>query len=282
MAGLQKEVWVAGIKENPIPDTSFVTASTDMSEYVENNKLHLAEAGLEPAVLEDYFVGNEVDLPTATIADVPSEVVLRTYSTEQTRHRDLQEMELQYNKRLSVIARHATALAKNIGKRAAHAWAPQINDAFNKVIVLGANDKLSSAVIDMQLFYAGLDKTENLNICLTPDHMASLRKENLQLYKEIMSEKGMTFYGFKVYSYSNCPLFTSAGVKRPFNATALAGDKKASFTWCSDETFRCFGDIEMYENLRDAGSQADNISYAQRALVGNIRASNSKYLGAIV
>ena len=32
MPGLQKEVWVAGIKENPVPDSSFVAASTDMSE----------------------------------------------------------------------------------------------------------------------------------------------------------------------------------------------------------------------------------------------------------
>ena len=280
--GLQKEVWIAGIIENPVPDHSFVSASTDMSEYVENNKLHLAEAGLEPAVLEDYFVGNEADLPTATIADVPSEVVLRTYSTEQTRHRDLQEVELQYNKRESVIKRHATSLAKNIGKRAAYAWSPSVNNSNNKIIVLGANDKVSNAVIDMQLFYAGLDKTDNLNICLTPEHMASLRKENLQLYKDIMSEKGATLFGFKVYSYSNCPLYTNVGIKKPFGALAAAGDKKSSFTWCSDEVFRCFGDVNVYEKLSDAGSQADNISYAQRALVGNIRASNPKYLGAIV
>ena len=61
MAGLQKEVWIAGIQENPIPNTSFVFASTDKSEYVENNKLHLAEAGIEPDVYENYFEGNEND-----------------------------------------------------------------------------------------------------------------------------------------------------------------------------------------------------------------------------
>jgi hypothetical protein len=282
MAGLQKELWVAGIIENPIPDHSFVMASTDMSEHVENNKLHLAEAGLEPAVIEDYFVGNEVDLPTATITDVPSEVLLRTYSTEQTRHRDLQETELSYKKRESVVKRHAAALAKNIGKRAAYNWAPQLNDTFNKVTVLGATDKVVDAIIDMELFYADLDMTENLNICLTPAHMAKLKKEDLVLYKLIKSDKGADLYGFKVYGYSNCPLFTSLGVKKPFGAVAIAGDKKASITWCSDETFRCFGDVKAFETLGAAGSQADNISYAQRALVGNIRASNPKYRGAIV
>ena len=81
MADLQKEVWIAGIQENPIPNTSFVFASTDKSEYVENNKLHLAEAGIEPDVYENYFEGNENDLPLQAITDIPNEVVLKTYST---------------------------------------------------------------------------------------------------------------------------------------------------------------------------------------------------------
>jgi len=34
--------------------------------------------------------------------------------------------------------------------------------------------------------------------------------------------------------------------------------------------------------LRDAGLQADILSFAQRALVGKIRANNPKYLGAII
>lgn len=280
--GLQKEIWVAGIKENPVPDHSFVMASTDMSEYVENNKLHLAEAGLEPAVHEDYFVGNENELPTATIEDVPSEVILRTYSTEQTRHRDLQEVELQYNKRESIVGRHRSSLAKNIGERAAWNWAPAQNDAHNKVTVLGQNDKVINAIIDMQLFYANHDKTENLNICLTPEHMAMLRKENLEIYKAINSEKGAMLFGFKVYSYSKCPLFTESGDKRPFGSVPVAGVKRASFTWCSDEVFRCFGDVNVYETINHSGLQADILSFAQRALVGNIRANKPKYLGAIV
>jgi len=280
--GLQKEIWVAGIKENPVPDHSFVTASIDMSEYVENNKLHLAEAGLEPAVHEDYFVGNENELPTATIEDVPSEVILRTYSTDQTRHRDLQEVELQYNKRESIVGRHRTSLEKNIGKRAAWSWAPLENGPNNKVIVLGANDKVVNAIIDLQLFYASKDKTEGLNICLTPEHMAMLRKEDLAIYKMINSEKGALIYGFRVFTYSNCPLFDASGKKKPFGAIALANDKKGSFTWATDEVFRCFGDVNVYETLKHSGLQADILSFAQRALVGNIRANNPKFLGAIV
>ncbi len=279
MAGLLKEVWIAGIKENPIPKTSFVMASTDKSEYVENNKLNLAEAGVEPSVYEDYFAGSETDLPITTITDIPNEVLLKTYSTSRTRHRNLQEIELSYNKRASVVGRHKKVLDLNLAKRAAFAWSPAADNAFNKIITLGAGSFVD-AVIDMQAFYEGLDLTDNLNVCLTPADRAKIRKENKVLYKEINDEG--TMYGFKVWGYSQNPLYTSAGAKKPFGAVRAAGDLQASFFWCSDETFRCFGDVEMYETIRSAASQADEISFAQRALVGNIRATTPKYLGAII
>lgn len=280
MAGLQKEVWIAGIQENPIPNTSFVFASTDKSEYVENNKLHLAEAGIEPDVYENYFEGNENDLPLQAITDIPNEVVLKTYSTARTRHRDLQEVELSYNKRMSVINRHKTSLSKNIGVRAAFAWSPNANNDFNKIMNLDANASIIDAIIDMEAFYNGLDIYDGMNICLTADHMARIKKENKNLYKEILSTN--TMYGFKVFRYNKNALYTSAGVKKPFGAVKENGDKVCSFTWVTDEVFRCFGDTEVYETLRSAASQSDEISFAQRALVGNIGATNPKYLGAIL
>lgn len=279
MAGLQKEVWVAGIQENPIPDNSFVFASTDKSEYVENNKLHLAEAGIEPGVHEDYFAGSETDLPLATITDIPNEVVLKTYSTERTRHRGLQEIELQYNKRASVTNRHKVSLAKNIGKRAAFAWAPAANNASNKIITVGEGTFIS-AIIKMKAFYNGLDMYDNLNICLTAEHMGMIEEEDTVLYKKILDTNKM--YGFKVFNYNQTALYTAAGAKKPYGTVKAVDDKNCSFTWSSDETFRCFGDTEMYETIRSAASQADEISFAQRALVGNIRATNPKYLGAIL
>ncbi|WP_294958698.1 hypothetical protein [uncultured Flavobacterium sp.] len=277
---LVKSVWVAGIKENPIPDNSFVFASVDLSEYVNNNTLNLAEAGIEPDVHEDYFASNEDDLPLADVADIPNEVVLKTYSTERTRHRDLQECELSYNRRMSVINRHKTALAKNIGVRAAYNWTPTTDNAFNKIMNLGANDSIIDAIIELEAFYNDLDITEGLNICLNAKHMARIKKENKNLYKEILKEKEI--YGFKLFRYSKNPLYTSAGVKKPFGSVAEATDKRASFTWVTDEVFRCFGDVNMYADLARAGIQADEISFAQRALAGKIRGNNPKYQGVIL
>ena len=178
MEGLQTEVWIAGIKENPIPDNSFVHQSVDLSQYVEHNKLHLAEAGVEPPVHEDYFATANNPLPVADIADIANEVVLHTYSTEQTRHRQLQEIELAYDKRSSVIQRHRVSLAKNIGKRAAYAWAPKKDDAWNKVCNLAASDSVIDAIIDIKSFLEGKDIYDGINICLNAAHFARLRQED--------------------------------------------------------------------------------------------------------
>ncbi len=282
LAGLQTELWVPGIKENPVPDTSFLSASVDMSEHVEHNKLHLAEAGIEPDVHEDYFLNNQNPLPVTDIQDIPNEVTLKTYSTDQTRHRELQEVELQYNKRESVIGRHRASLAKNIGLRAAFSWTTDQDTDFTKLTVLGANDSIIDALIDAEAFFGGLDKYENLNACLPPEHLAKLRKEDKKLYKDMMANPGEIFYGFRIWRYSQTPLFDNANDKKPLGSLPGIGDKRSTFMWTSDEVFRCFGDTEMYATLRDSGLQADTLSFAQRALVGKIRAANPKYLATII
>lgn len=280
MMALQTQVWTSEIIENPFPDGSFVKKSKDLSEWVDHDKINLVEAGVEPAVYEDYFNGSETALPLANINDIPHEVVLKTYSTEQTRHRDLQDVELQYDKKASIIKRHKQALDRNMAVRASFAWTPAATNAFNKLTTLAPGDSAVDAIIDIQAFMASLDLNGDLNMCLTPELMARIRKEDKVLYKDILNEQKM--YGFNVFQYSKSPLFTSANVKKPMGSAPEAGDKRASFFWATDEVFRAMGSVEMYANLRDSAFQADTLSFAQRALIGAMRASNPKYFGAIV
>ncbi|MDB0601080.1 hypothetical protein PL373_07960 [Tenacibaculum maritimum] len=283
MAGLQQEVWIQDIKENPIPDNSFVFASTDKSPYVKNNVINLIEAGVEPATHENFFEQNpDAELPIADVSDIPHDVTLKIYSTEATRHRNLEEVELVDGTRQSIVARHKTSLAKNIGKRAAHAWTASTSDAFNKLMNLGANDSVIDAITDLRAFYMAKDINDGLNLCLTPEHWARIKKEDKKLYKELMADKNKVYADFRIFTYSKCPLFTSAGAKKPYGAAAEAGDRKASFTWVTEETFRCFGDTEMYFEPKKARIQADLLSFGQRALVGAVRANSPKYFGAII
>lgn len=282
-AGLLTEVWTSHLAENPMPDTSFIMQSQDLSAYVENNKLNLAEAGVEPTVHEDYFRTNSNELPVQSIEDIPHEAILKIYSTNQTKHNNLLEVELSYDKRSSIINRHRKALAKNMAKRTAFAWAAATNDANNKILNLNANDSVIDALIDMQAFFEELDvDMSGMNIILNSGHLARIRKEDKKLYKEIRSEKGATLYDFKIHTYSQTPFYTASGQKKPWGATAQPTDKKSSIIWHEDEVFRCFGDADMYATLGHSGHQADLISFAQRGLTGKIRGNAPKYFGVIL
>jgi hypothetical protein len=51
LAGLNKEIWLAEIMEKFYPDWSFLSVVRDLSMFVENNTINLAEAGVDPNVL---------------------------------------------------------------------------------------------------------------------------------------------------------------------------------------------------------------------------------------
>lgn len=281
--GLQKEVWIADIKEKPLPDTSFIAQSTDLSSFVDNNILHLAEAGVDPDVHLNYFTQNSDELPIQSIEDIPHEVILQIWSTSQTRHNKLLEAELSYDKRASVLNRHRNALAKNMAARTAYNWAASADNEFNKILNLGATDSVIDALFDMQAFMRNHDlDMSKMNVLLEANHAARIKKEDKKLYKEISSEKGADIADFKVFFYSKTPFYTSAGAKKPFGATVDAGDKKSSIIWSSEEVFRCTGDVDIYATLGHSGWQADLMSMGQRALNGKIRSNAPKYFGAIL
>lgn len=281
--GLQTEVWVGDIKEQPLPDTSFITKSQDLSAYVNNNTLHLAEAGVDPDVHLNYFSNNDDPLPIQAIDDIPHEVVLQIWSTNQTKHNNLLEAELSYDKRASVLNRHRNALAKNMAAKTAHAWAAATNDAFNKILAIGPTDSVIDALTDMQAFFRDLDlDLSTMNIILQSDHAARIRKEDKKLYKEISSEKGARISDFLIHFYSKTPYYTSGNALKPWGSAVTGTDKKSSIIWSEDEVFRCTGEVKIYPTLADSGFQADLMSMAQRALNGKIRANSPKYFGAIL
>lgn len=73
---IEKELWVDIIKEQPIQEGDFLNESEDLSALVDNNTLHLAEAGVEPEVFIDndtYPVGivQREDVPEGHPAAYP-------------------------------------------------------------------------------------------------------------------------------------------------------------------------------------------------------------------
>ena len=83
MEGLNREIWVPEIIEKFYPSDSFLTHSKSLDAWVDNNKLNLQEAGVDPEV----YVDNELyPIPIAARTDIPHEIVLKRFDTENTVH----------------------------------------------------------------------------------------------------------------------------------------------------------------------------------------------------
>ena len=66
--GLNKEIWLPGIIEHFIPETSFVNEARNLDAWTDNGFLNLQEAGVDP----DVIVNNEVwPIPIIRREDVP-------------------------------------------------------------------------------------------------------------------------------------------------------------------------------------------------------------------
>ena len=275
--GLATEVWLPDVKEDPYPDASFVNAATDMSALVDNDKINLTEAGVDPDVLKNNTV---YPVPDAVAADSPLSIELNYYDTTSTIVRNAVAIELAYDQRTLYANKHKKALAKRIGQDAAYSYAPAQHNAanFNTVLNLAANDSIIDAIIDMKAAFTG---QEGVNLVLDPTHMAKIAKEDKVLFKAIMAEKGATFYGFKIWEYTHNPFYIGAtGAKAAFGAAFVAGThKRSSFVFVGSEVMRADGTIKMFSRLNDPDIKGDKFNFQKRTLVLPLR---NKFQGAIL
>lgn len=278
--GLNKEIWIPELIEAFYPDWSFLNEADDMSEWVDNDVINLAEAGVEPNVLIN---NNTYPVPFAERTDTPISLTLNTYDTEGTVIRDAEVAELVYAKRQSILTQHKNALANKIGLHAAHNYAPAGNTTYTPVL-----DKTASSTFDIEFFIEMESMFNDLGVplgkrvaVLTSGHLADIRKQNLNLFKEVANKPGTELYSFKLYYYPNNPHYTvSTKTKKAFGASINpATDKKASFFFYGGSVMRALGSTKMFERLNDPEQKGDILNFQQRALV---LPKVNKYLASII
>lgn len=279
---IEKELWLTMIKEGFIPDTSFLSRCVDMSEFVEANKLHLAEAGVDPTVLID---NTTYPVPAAQREDVPKELLLHTFDTENTIVRNIEEKESAYSKMESVARSHRTALIKKTSAFAAYNWCPGEDGEFTPVIKTeGALNKSGvkkvsfEDFLNMEMKYRQLDVDMNsLVAVLNPLHLSDLMAEDMKLYKEVLTAGKL--FSFTLFNFNNLPLFdTTTGKKKAFGSAVTENDTQASLVYCDTEVMRAMGDTEVFVKYKDPDQRGDVLGYQQRFTAYPIR---GKYTGAI-
>lgn len=179
---IEKQLWIAMLKEGFIPSTSFLSRSVDMSEFVEYNKINLAEAGVDPKVLVD---NTNFPIASAQRTDTPLELPLHTFDTENTIVRNIEEKESAYKKMESVVRAHRNALNRQTASFAANNWAPSKNADMTPVRATTGAPNASGQkalsfedILQLRSWFTGRDvPVDSLVLVLNAIHEADLLAE---------------------------------------------------------------------------------------------------------
>lgn len=284
---LNKEVWINQLKENFYPESGFLNFVLDFSGEVENNKIHIASAGIDPKVLV-----NNTTYPIKIVGreDEDNELELDTFETENTIVRRPEAIEYSYNKLESVVRQHRSTLQKSVAIKAAHSIAPNEDGEFTPLVLTtgevdGNRKRLTFADILTlkERFDTAEIPLEKRYLVLHPKHVSDLLLEDLKLFKDltnIVDGKPTRFAGFGTLSFPHMATYniTENSVKK-----VAYGDPSTnnfcSFAFFGDEVMKADGDIYMYSREDDPEERATIVGFDKRFICLPIR---NKGIGAIV
>jgi hypothetical protein len=279
MAGLNKEIWLPELMEGFYAEDNFLNEARDMSAFVENDKINLADAGVNPDVLVN---NSTYPIGISERSDVPLALELDMYDTKNTLLRNAEAAELAYDKRSSVLYGHRQALKMKFLEKAAHQFAPSTNSANTPVLeTTGSDNGLGFKSItfeDILTLEGKFDEaeipSEGRVLVLSATHKAELRKADLKLYTSVFSSEN-TYGGFKIYTLASkrMPVYNkTTKTKVAYGAAAAPStDTTCSFAFHKDEVMRAKGSLDMFERLKDPESRGDVIGFQMRGLAMPIR-----------
>lgn len=288
MSTLNKQVWISQIMEKFYPEASFLNYAKDMSEFVENDKINLADCGFDPDVLIN---NTTYPIPIVQRTDTPISLELDLYETENTLVRSPEAVELAYDKLESVIYGHRNVLRAKSGQKAAHAYAPNSNTENTPIIVTtgesngeGFKRLTPEDILKLKKKYDLLDiPFEKRYLVLDPNHVEDLILYDLKAFKDItdfVNGQPNRFAGFNILQYTKTPRYNfSTKEKIPFGAIENANTTFGSFSFSSEEVMKADGSVNMYERANDPELRATVVGFDKRFLAMPIR---NKALGAII
>jgi hypothetical protein len=145
---LQKEVWIADIQENLFANNEFITKATDHSMWITNKTVHIPQAGANPSVKK-----NRTVLPAAISQRTDTDLTydMSEYTTDPILLTNIEELQINYAKRQSVLSQHIAALGDVIGNQTLYAWAPAGAGTYRKTTGSAVSGALAPSATSTRL-----------------------------------------------------------------------------------------------------------------------------------
>jgi len=117
---LQTEVWVADIQDTLFYGNEFLHLAQDHSAFINNKTVHIPIAGSNPAVVK-----NRTAVNTDPIQRTDTEITydLDNYTTDPILVKNIEDLQVSYAKRQSVLGAHIATLGDVIATETLQKWA---------------------------------------------------------------------------------------------------------------------------------------------------------------
>jgi hypothetical protein len=288
-AGLLKEVWTDVFMQNFFRNIEFLKRSRDMSVFVENNTINLAEAGVNPNVLIN---NTTYPIPTVDFTANPIALPLDYYDTENTIVRNALQKQYSFDALSQITYQHQMTMKEKISDKTVHAWSPAQDTVNTPVFATSGADRgngfkkfsLTDIAKMQEIFDQKKYPKAGRILVLHSSHRTDLLNEDKTLFKqfsELKSGQVLPLYGFEVYEYSGTANYNkNTGVKIAFGAAPSANDSPSSLFYLESEVMHAEGDLEIFFRAKgqNPDHRGDQIGFQKRFLALPIR---GKAIGAV-
>lgn len=277
---LQTEVWIADIQEKLYYGNEFLFLAQDHSEFVRNKTVHIPQAGGSPAVVK-----NRTAVNTDPIQRTDTEITydLDNYTTDPILVKNIEELQISYNKRQSVLGSHIATLSDVVATETLQKWA--VTGSTTHVLrttgadtgtlphatATGKRLKLTKEDIARASARMDLDKVPAMErYAVLPAAMfydlftdSDLVRSRATLGEDLI-KKGVVaeLFGFNIIKRGEVVTYTSAAANnlRAAGAAAAASDCAGAVCFSKFMTSQALGEIMVYINEGDAQKYGDVMS----------------------
>lgn len=274
---IQTEVWANDIQEAIYPDNSFFMNAQDDSEFIENKKVHLPEAGTAPGSEK-----NRTSLPATVnqIDDAEYSYDIDSYTTDPILLKNSDEIEVSYPKRQSILQSHTDVLRTRMADELAIKWAPSLATNFARTTGTGRAAYVSGQtgnrkalvkddIIEVHRLMNAMDIPLDGRMGLID---ANLYADLLKIEEFVSLEKigsaalvkgavGMLL-GFQIFVRSRAIRYTNDGTPaiKAYGASVAAADNLAALFWHKNFVRVAKGNVEIFQEEKSPTFYGDIFS----------------------
>ena len=278
---LQTQVWLKTLQENFFPDDSFVAKSEDDSQYVENETVHVPNAGKPSGVKV-----NRSTLPAQVHERTDNELTynIDELTTDPIRISHADSVELSYEKRSSILKNDKAELQRVASELILHSWAKSA-DAAPPILTdggdrdahtengTGKRKKMTANVIHqiaLRMDKQDISKTGRyllLDTDMYGDLLDSLTEAGRFAFlasADVAKGTVGRLYGIDIFSRSGVLRMKANGEIITDPTGGEATEVAAGFAWQSGCVSHAFGEAKMFSSMDDPTYYSDIYSFLLR------------------